>query len=65
MMTEIASPYTVTPTGPRAAAIVQAAPAPLDPRTRLALIGLRRVALLLADVLGEWAGLPKRGGAVE
>lgn len=33
---------------------------PLSPRARALIIGLRRVALLLADVLGEAADLPKR-----
>ena len=37
-----------------------AADRPLTPSQRALIIGLRRVCLLLADVLGEFAGLPKR-----
>lgn len=34
---------------------------PLSPRTRALVVGVRAALLALADVLGEYAGLPKRG----
>ena len=33
---------------------------PLSPRTRALVVGLRAVLLTAADVLGDYAGLPKR-----
>lgn len=38
---------------------------PLSPRTRALVVGLRRVLLLAADVLGEYAGLPPREAGVK
>lgn len=35
-------------------------PRPLDPRTRALVIGIREALLLLADVLGAYAGVQKR-----
>lgn len=38
---------------------------PPDPRLRAAAVGLRAALLMAADVLGEYAGLPKRTIRVE
>ena len=59
-MTDYRPPaYTVTQAQPGPQAVIVAEP-PLSPRIRLLVIGLRRVCLLAADVLGEYAGLAKR-----
>lgn len=58
-MTELAPAWNVAPMPPGPPVILVPEP-PLSPRLRLLVIGLRRVCLLLADVLGDFAGVPKR-----
>lgn len=57
MMPDIPTPYRVPGVKPLPAL---AAPAPLDPRLVMLLVGLRRCLLLGADVIGEVLGLAKR-----
>jgi hypothetical protein len=55
-MTEVQASYRVSPMPANPPHII----APLDPRTRALVIGIRAALLLLADALGAYAGLPKR-----
>lgn len=60
-MTEAPSTYRFSPSvGPLPPGQPRIVEPPLSPRVRLLVIGLRRVLLLAADVLGEFAELPKR-----
>jgi len=61
-MAEAPATYQVRPPGPVPGEPPQiiVAPGPLDPRTRLLVVGIRAALLALADALGAYAGLPKR-----
>ena len=63
-MSEVTAPYLTHTTGNVPARVVPEPPTlpPLDARTRALVVGLRAVLLMAADVLGDYAGLPKRGG---
>lgn len=56
-MSETAAPYRVSPMPQMQPQIAEP---PLSPRARALVVGIRAALLLLVDVLGEYAGLPKR-----